>query len=367
MPKPSKVALVHDWLTGMRGGEKVLEVFCGMFPEADIFTLLHVPGSVSEKIESHKIKTSFLQSIPGIRNSYRYFLPLMPRAVESFDLSAYDLVVSTSHCVAKGAVAGTKAVNVSYCFTPMRYIWDQFDLYFGPERAGPVVRGAMRILRPVLQRWDRKSSKRVTHFIADSAYVAARIRNFYGRQAEVIYPHADTEFYAPGTSKPGDFHLIVSALAPYKRLELAVEAFNRMGKKLKIIGSGPSLARLMGIAGPNIEFLGWRSNEEIRDHYRACAALIFPGTEDFGIVPLEAMACGRPVVAYGEGGALETVSENASGIFFREASARSLTEAVRKAERMPWDGGKIRARALEFSREKFVSRLKSFFDKILIR
>lgn len=368
MPKPRKVALVHDWLTGMRGGEKVLEIFCDLFPKADMFTLLHVPGSVSAKIENRAVKTSFLQSIPGIKKNYRYFLPLMPRAVEAFDLSAYDLVISTSHCVAKGAVPGPKAIHVCYCFTPMRYIWDQFDFYFGPDKANPAVRWAVKALRPGLQKWDVESSKRVNHFVADSEYAASRIQTFYGRQAEVIYPHADTEFYKPGQSPvKGDFHLVVSALAPYKRLELAVEAFNRMGKNLKIIGSGPSLARLKDQAKENIEFLGWRTNEDIRDHYRACRALIFPGTEDFGIVPLEAMACGKPVIAFGEGGALETVQESVTGIFFREASPESLIQAVHKAEKMPWDAGKIRDQALRFSRENFLSRLKSFFDKISVQ
>jgi len=365
MPKSCKVALVHDWLTGMRGGEKVLEVFCEMFPHADLFTLLHVPGSVSGKIENRRVRTSFLQNIPGIGKNYRYFLPLMPRAVESFDLSSYDLVISTSHCVAKGAVPGAKAVHVCYCHTPMRYIWDQFDFYFGPEKSGAVTRWIMKALRPSLQKWDVESSKRVNHFIANSGYVSKRIQTFYERKAEVIYPYADTDFYLPGESPiQGDFYLIVSALAPYKRLELAVEAFNRSGKNLKIIGSGPTLASLKEKAKPNVEFLGWRSNEEIRDHYRACRALIFPGTEDFGIVPLEAMASGRPVIAYGEGGALETVKENISGVFFRKPSAESILEAIARADLMSWDAEKIRAQALNFSRENFVSKLKDFFDKI---
>ncbi|OGR83097.1 MAG: hypothetical protein A2901_02630 [Elusimicrobia bacterium RIFCSPLOWO2_01_FULL_54_10] len=361
-----KVALVHDWLTGMRGGEKVLEVFCELFPKADIFTLIHAPGSVSKLIEDRIIRTSFLQKIPSIQKNYRYSLPLMPRAIESFDLSGYDLVISTSHCVAKGAVPGPNAKHVCYCFTPMRYIWDQFDSYFGPERAGWAVRTAINALRSSLQKWDRASSSRVHHFLADSNYVAKRIKSFYNRDAEVIYPHADTEFYTTGPSPlKEDFYLIVSALAPYKKLELAVQAFNNLGKRLKIIGSGPSLASLKAKASPNIEFLGWRSNEEIRNHYRACRALIFPGTEDFGIVPLEAMACGKPVIAFGEGGALETVQENISGVFFKESSSKSLAQAIQSFEKISWDPSKIRGHAEAFSRKNFVASLKSFFDKIL--
>ncbi len=349
----------------MRGGEKVLEVMCEIFPDAELFTLLHVPGSVSQTIENRPIHTSFLQKFPSVDKNYRYFLPLMPRAVESFDLKRFDLVVSTSHCVAKGAIPRENAKHVCYCFTPMRYIWDQYDFYFGQGRSGPLARWGMKMVSPRLRAWDVKSSSRVNHFIADSIHVQKRINKYYKRDAEVIYPHADTEFYSPGPAGvQEDFYLIVSALAPYKRLELAVQAFNELGKKLKIIGSGQNADRLKKEAKPNIEFLGWKSNEVIREHYRSAKALIFPGTEDFGIVPLEAMSAGLPVIAFGEGGALETVVENQTGLFFREPSAAALQESVHQSEQTAWDKQKIREHALRFSRANFVSRLKSFFGKI---
>jgi glycosyltransferase involved in cell wall biosynthesis len=231
-----KVALVHDWLTGMRGGEKVLEVFCDLFPSADLFTLLHVPGSVSAKIESHKITASWLSRMPAVRKRYRHYLPLMPWAAESLDLSGYDLVISTSHCVAKGVRPAPGAVHICCCFTPMRYIWDQYGQYFGSESSASLpVKAAMGLIRPLLQRWDRGSSSRVTEFIAISKFVADRIRKQYGRGSEVIYPHADTGFYTPGTrTEPTGPYLIVSAFAPYKKLDLAIEAFNLMKKPFQL-------------------------------------------------------------------------------------------------------------------------------------
>lgn len=290
----------------------------------------------------------------------------MPRAIESLDLSGYDLVISTSHCVAKGCRPRKGAVHFCYCFTPMRYIWDQFDNYFGRDRSGFLARSAMRALRPRLQKWDIQSSERVTHFAADSRHVRDRIKNFYRRESEVIYPPACSDFYTPGPeTPPSDFFLIVSALAPYKRIDLAVEAFNRSGKKLKIIGSGSSEKALKEWAGPNIEFLGWQSDEKIREYYRSCRALVFPGTEDFGIVPVEAMSCGKPVIAYRDGGALETVVEGKTGLFFDEPTKDSLFAAVETFEKEAWDPKSIRTHALKFSKAQFVSEIKRFLQKIL--
>lgn len=372
-----KIALVHDWLTGMRGGEKILELFCELFPSADIFTLLHVQGSVSAKIEKHKIVTSFLQKLPFAKKWYRHYLPLMPQAIESLNLSGYELVISSSHCVAKGCLPPKGAVHISYCHTPMRYIWDQYENYFGKSRASPLVRVGMNAIRGWLQRWDKKSAERVDEFIANSHFVAKRIQDYYGRSSTVIHPFVDTDFFSPSpqSSSPrgegageGGYYLIVSALAPYKRIELAVETFNRSTKKLKIIGSGQWEKRLKKQAKANIEFLGWVSDEKLRLSYQHCRALIFPGVEDFGMTPLEAMACGKPVVAFKEGGVTESVVEGRTALFFSEQTVESLQQAVSILEKNQWDPVLIRQQALKFSkrnfRDQFVSLLLRKVPKI---
>ena len=358
-----RVALIHDWLTGMRGGEKVLEILCELFPTADIYTLVHIPGKVSRTIEYHRIITSFLQKIPGGSAFYRHLLPLMPQAIERFDFSGYDLLISTSHCVAKAAKPQDGARHVCYCHTPMRYIWDQYDSYFGPGRASVPVRFGMRTLRPFLQKWDLATLSRVHHFIANSENVRERIRRLYHREASVIYPPADVEFYSQGRAdrNTDPFYLIVSALAPYKRVEVALEAFRRLGKKLVIIGEGQESRVLRQKAGEHVQFLGWRSNEELRTYYQTARALIFPGEEDFGIVPVEAMAVGCPVIAFKKGGALETVVENKTGIFFDSSTAESLAEAVRRFESMRFDTAAIKEHARDFSRARCREAFRSYF------
>jgi glycosyltransferase involved in cell wall biosynthesis len=363
----AKIALVHDWLTGMRGGEKVLEVFCELLPGADIFTLVHVPGSVSRVIEERKITASVLNRFPLAGKKYRYYLPLMPWAVERLDLQAYDLVVSVSHCAAKGVRARMDAVHICCCLTPMRYIWDQYDEYFGPgSSASLAARMAMRYFRPRLQAWDRKSSEKVAHFIAISNFVAERIRKLYGRESTVICPHADTDFFvrspALGT---GRYYLVVSAFAPYKKLDLAVRAFSKMRLPLKVVGTGQDEKKLKRLAGPTVQFVGWAKKETLRELYQDSKALIFPGVEDYGIVPLEAMACGRPVIALAAGGALETVVENRTGIFFHEPTEEALSSAVSRFERSVWDSGEIRRHAEQFSRDKYREKLRLFLlDKV---
>jgi len=361
-----RVALVHDWLTGMRGGERCLEVFCELFPDADVFTLLHVPGSVSPTIERHRITTSFVQRLPGAARHYRNYLPLFPRAVEAFDLRGYDLVLSSSHCVAKGARRAPGARHVSYCFTPMRYVWDLYDDYFG-HRAGPLVRALMPPVASALRRWDRRSSARVDDFVAISRHVASRIHRWYGRSAEVIYPPVDVQRFDLADGDAGDFYLVVSALVPYKRVDLAIEAVNRLGRRLVVVGSGPEERALRGVARPGVEFLGWRSDAEVADLYRRCRALLFPGVEDFGIVPLEAMAAGRPVVAFAAGGALETVvppGTNAppTGLFFDVQTVDALVDALRRLESgaIAFDPKALRARAEEFDRPRFRERIAAF-------
>jgi glycosyltransferase involved in cell wall biosynthesis len=355
-----KVAIVHDWLTGMRGGEKVLESLCELFPQATIFTLIHIKGTLSPTIEKMDIKTSFLQNMPLVRRYYRYYLPLMPKAVESFDLSAFDLVISSSHCVAKGAK--TKGRHICYCHTPMRYIWEMYDQYFVNKRTSFFTKHIMGLLRPYLRRWDVATAGRVNYFIANSENVRARILQHYKREASVIYPPVDTELFTP-IDEEGNYYLIVSAFAPYKRVDLAIEAFNVLGLPLKVIGSGPEETRLKKMAGPNIEFLGWKSDLELKDYYARCKAFIFPTEEDFGITPLEAQAAGRPVIAYKKGGALETVIEDVTGVFFEKQTVDSLIGAIHRFNTMSFDKSKIRKQAEKFDQKTFKEKLKMFVDE----
>jgi glycosyltransferase involved in cell wall biosynthesis len=366
-----KVALVHDWLTGMRGGERCLEVFCELFPDADLFTLLHVPGSVSPPIERRRIVTSFVQRLPAVATRYRYYLPLFPLAIESFDLRGYDLVLSSSHCVAKGARLAAGVPHVSYCFTPMRYVWDLYDDYFG-RHAGLLTRMVMPAVAARLRRWDRRSSARVDRFVAISRHVAARIDRCYGRSAEVIYPPVDVQRFDVASGDDDGFYLVVSALAPYKRLDLAVRAASLLGRRLLVVGSGPEERRLRALAGPGVEFLGPRSDEEVAELYRRCRAVLFPGVEDFGIVPLEAMAAGRPVIAFAAGGALETViapgdARAPTGLFFHAQTVEALAEAMRGLESgaVAFEPKALRARAEEFDRARFKERIASYLADCL--
>jgi len=361
-----KVALIHDWLNGMRGGEKVLEVLCELFPGAVVHTLLCDRSRLSPGIARMEIKTSLLQHLPFAFKKYRYYLPVFPRLIERFDLKDYDLVVSTSHCVAKGARARRGAFSICYCLTPMRYVWYFGDDYFGHwgwrrRLAGPVF--------SYLKKWDVASSRRVRRWIAISEHVAGRLRKIYNVEAEIIYPPVDATFFTPGNARAGigegGYFLVVSALVPYKRIDLAVRAFNNLGLPLKIVGEGPQRDVLRKAAGPGIEFLGWRPDEEVRELYRGCRALIFPGEEDFGITPLEAQACGRPVIAYGRGGALETVRGGETGLFFKEQTVEALEAAVGQSAAMTFQPDLMRNNALRFDRAVFKKKIRDYIDTTL--
>lgn len=372
---PLRVALVHDWLTGMRGGERCLEVFCELFPEATLFTLFHFKGSVSPTIEGMEIRTSFLQSLPGLEKRYRHYLPLFPLAAERFDLGKYDLVLSSSHCVAKGARPRKGALHLCYLHAPMRYVWDRYGDYFAPGRAGVLTRWGMAAAAPWLRRWDVASSRRVDGFVANSRYTAGLIRRYYGREAEVVYPPVETKRFFLAHEQE-DYYLIVSALVPYKTVDLAIEAFNRLGRPLRIIGSGPDERRLRAMAGPAIRFLGRVPYEKLPAYYARCRALIFPGVEDFGIVPLEAMASGRPVIALGEGGALESVvpaddpeGRPPTGLYFAPQTAEALVEAVRRFEEMEsaFDQESLRLHAERFDRAVFKEKMRALIQESGVR
>jgi len=364
---PPRVALVHDWLTGMRGGERCLEVVCELFPDAPLYTLLHVPGSVSPIIERRRIVTSFVQRLPRAASQYRRYLPLFPAAVRGFDLTGYNLVVSLSHCAAKAVRRPPGALHVSYCFSPMRYVWDLYDDYFGP-RAGVVVRALMPPVAAALRAWDRRTDG-VDDFVAISQHIADRIRRVYGRSADVIYPPVDTARFHP-VARPDDFYLVVAALVPYKRVDLAVAAANRLRRRLLVVGTGPDAQRLRAAAGPTVEFVGWRPDAEVADLYARCRAVLFPAVEDYGIVPLEAAAAGRPTIALARGGALETMiglgREDAppTALFFEEQTEDALVRAILEFEAVEhrFEPAALRARAAEFDTAVFRRRLRDYLD-----
>ena len=356
------VALVHDWLTGQRGGEKVLEVFAEIFPDAPIYTLFHFPGSQIEDIGRHIIRTSFLQKMPFMKKKYRWYLPLFPLAVELLDFQDFDLILSSSHCVAKGAIPSPDALHISYIHSPVRYAWNQYFAYFSPEKLGIFSR---RLVPPMIHRlrqWDVTSTSRVDHFLANSRTVARRVYRYYRREAEVVYPPVDTEYFKP-SGHHGDYYLLVSALVPYKRIDLAVSAFNLNGWKLKIVGKGPDYKKLKKKANKNIEFLGFLSPQALLQAYQGAKALLMPGEEDFGINSLEAQACGVPVVAYGRGGATETIIPQETGFFFAESTAESLQDALDKFQTIPFNRSTIRENARRFSRDKFKEKVSALFRK----
>lgn len=368
-----KVALVHDWLTGMRGGEKCLEALCQIFPQAEIFTLLYNRGSVSAAIESKRIETSFIQGLPFSGNKYQYYLPLFPVAIEQFDLSDFDLIISSSHCVAKGALTRPETCHICYCYTPMRYAWEMYHTYFDRKNTSPLFRFLVALSMNYLRSWDESSARRVDYFAAISRHVSRRISKHYRRESEVIYPPVEVDSFEL-CNRPADYFLIVSALVPYKRVDLAVQAFNRLQYRLMIIGDGPEKNRLRKMAQKNVEFISWQNSENLVKHYQNCKALVFPGEEDFGIVPVEAQACGKPVIAFGRGGTLETVAgifpgetvssnNKPSGIFFREQKVDSLVEAVRAFESMEFDPVAIRQNSMRFRSSIFKEKMKEFVDR----
>lgn len=362
-----RVALVHDWLTGMRGGEKALERLLEVFPDAELFTLLHVRGAVSPLIENRPIHTTFTQYLPWASRAYRYYLPIFPAAIERFDFAGFDLVVSCSHCVAKSVIVPPHVPHLCYCLTPMRYAWDQFDAYFGPEKVG---RAASAVLRPVMARmarWDQRTSARASRYLAISQYVARRISLYYNRQSDVIYPPVDTDYFTPGGDPPGTRFVIVSALVPYKRLELAIDAAHAAGVPLDIIGDGPERqfleARVASTSG--VRLLGRLDDEAVRAHYRAAAAVLLPGEEDFGIVPVEAQACGRPVVALGRGGATETVRHDETGLLVADDTVPAWAAALTAAAARTWDTARIRQHAERFSHGRFRAEFRHAVDEVL--
>jgi glycosyltransferase involved in cell wall biosynthesis len=364
---PDGVAFVHDWLNGMRGGEKCLEALGRKWPDAPVYTLLYRPECVSEDIRRHPVEASaMLARIPGFASHYRNFLPLFPRAVEAFELPEWTrLVISMSHCVAKGVRPPAGAKHLCYCFTPMRYAWGLQEEYFGRN---PLKRAALAPVLAKLRSWDKASAARVDRFVAISEHVRRRIEACYGRETDVVFPPVATDFYTrdPAALRE-DFALVVSALVPYKRIDLAIAACRANGKRLKIAGTGSDEKKLRALAegAPNITFEGRPGDEEIRALYRTCRYLLFPGEEDFGIVPVEAQACGAPVVAFRKGGALETIREDETGVFFGEQTPEALCEAMERADGMIFDGATIRRNAERFTEARFLAGMEEQIRRTL--
>jgi glycosyltransferase involved in cell wall biosynthesis len=349
-----RVAIVHYWLVSMRGGEKVLEALCDLFPEADIFTHVYDPEKISDTIRKHKIIPTFINALPWARRHYKQYLPLMPIALEQIDLRGYDLIISSESGPAKGIIPPAGALHICYCHSPMRYIWNMFHDY--QERAGLITRLLMPPLCHYIRGWDAVASMRVDRFIANSATVAARIKKYYRRDSTVIHPPVSIDqFESVPVDEVEDYYLLAGELVAYKRPDLAIEAFNTLGRRLIVIGGGEMLDVIRKMAGPSITVLGQQPFSVLRHHYARCRALVFPGEEDFGIIPVEVMASGRPVIAYGRGGVTETVTAGVSGWFFEEQTAAAIERAVHEFEQMQFDPGEIKAQAEKFNKDRFVS------------
>lgn len=360
-----KVAIVHYWLVGMRGGEKVVESLCKIFPQADIFTHVYDRDSISDQINSHTIKTTYIQNLPNSKKLYRQYLPLMPSALERLDLTDYDLVISSEAGPAKGVIVRPDATHICYCHSPMRYLWDQFHQYYG--KAGLASRVGMSLLGGRLRRWDVTSAARVDHFVANSRAVAARIKKYWRREARVIAPPVNTPMFLANSDRE-DYYLHVGEFVPYKRVDLAIEACNQIGRRLVIIGDGPEQKNLKAIAGPTIEFRGRVSDKELAESYAKCKALLFPAEEDFGIVPVEAMSTGAPVIAFNRGGARDYVIPNVTGTFVDKQSPRSFAESMIRFERQSelFNSQKISQFARRFDERQFRAQLKTFIDEVLL-
>jgi glycosyltransferase involved in cell wall biosynthesis len=356
-----KVAITSDWLNQFGGAERVLMELHGMYPDAPVYTAVHAPDRLPEEMRSWDIRPSFLQRIPFARERHQPFLPLMPLAFEQFDLREYELVITTSSACAKGVITAPEAVNICYCYTPCRYIWDLYHDYTRESRV-------RRLFAPIahgLRMWDQLSSQRVDHFIAISHEVARRIRRHYRRDAEVIHPPVDVDRFRPTGEAPEDYYLVVSRLVAYKRIDLAIEAANLLRRRLIVVGDGPERQRLQALAGPTIEFRGRVGDDEIPQLFAGCRAFLFPGIEDFGIAPVEAQAAGRPVIAFGKGGVLDTVLDGITGVHFHEQTAVALARAITEFDRRRWEPERCRRNAERFDRKRFVEQFRCAVDAVV--
>lgn len=362
-----KIALVHDYLVQYGGAERVLEALCEIFPEAPIYTLLYDKSRMNGALKGKIIKTSFLQKIPFARKHHRLFLALMPLAIEQLDLSDFDLIISDSSSYAKGVKKRKDALHICYCHTPLRYAWDYTDKYIEESSYPKIVKYFLPHIINFVRKWDFKAAQRPDYFIANSKFIAGKIKKYYQREAEVIYPPVDIQVESRKlkVKSEKDYYLIVSRLMPYKRVDLAIEAFNDLGLKLKIVGDGPDRKRLEKAAGDNIEFLGSRPNGELTGFYEGCKAFLMPQEEDFGIAAVEAQMCGRPVIAFQSGGACESVADGKTGIFFNKQTKEGLAEAIKRFEKINFNEEEIKAHAQKFSKDNFKKQIREFISKAI--
>jgi glycosyltransferase involved in cell wall biosynthesis len=359
-----RIALVHEWLTNMAGSERVILALHDLYPDAPIFTSVYVPEEFPELADAD-VRTSFLQKVPGAKTKHQAFSLFRTVAFERFDLSEYDVVISSCHAEAKGIITRPETLHICYCYTPVRYYWSGYHHYLENPRFGmfnPIVKLVMPYMTNYLRLWDRCAADRVDRFVAISDHVAQRIRKYYRREADVIFPPVTTSWLKKSDIS-GDYFLLVGRIIPYKRADIVVEAFNQLGLSLKIAGAGPDLESLRKASAPNIEFLGRVSDSELRELYEGCKALIFPQEEDFGIVPLEAMAAGKPVIAYRAGGALETIVEGETGVFFDHQNVESLLQAVSEFDAVRFKPEKCREQALKFDVEVFKGKFEAFVNQ----
>ena len=356
-----KVAIIHDWLVNYGGAERVVEAFLEIYPDADIYTLVYDEKKMGKTFHKEKVKTTFIQKFPKATKIYTKLLPFMPYAFEELDLSEYDLVISSSSCCAKGVITGPNTKHISYVHSPMRYAWDLYHDY--KKRSGKMTRFFMGIFMKSLRQWDYTSSQRIDIILANSNYVAKRINKFWNRECQVIYPPVDIDRLSPNGKEPEDFYVVFSRFVPYKRIDLAIEACKKLNRKLIVIGDGEQREYLKSLSNDNIIFTGRISDEEVKDYLQRCKAMIFCAEEDFGIVPLEAQACGRPVIAYGKGGALETIVDEVTGVFFGKQEIENVVEGIKKFEKLNLDTNEIYNHAMKFSRERFKKEIEGVVQK----
>lgn len=356
-----RVAIVHDYLNQMGGAERVVESFHRLWPDAPIFTTIADRAAMPVSLREADIRVSWMQRLPGWRRHYRAYLPFYPLAIAALDTRGYDVIISSSSAWAKAVRTPPGARHICYCHTPMRWVWD-YERYVAREGFGVLTQLALRPLVRALERWDVATSGRPTHLVSNSQVVQERVRRCWGRESELLHPPVETTRFAVGRGR-GDSYLVVARLAHYKRIDLAVSAFTELGMPLQIIGNGPARASLEKLAGPTVTFRGFVDDAGVADAMQNCRGLIFPGEEDFGITPLEANACGRPVIAFGAGGAVETVHDGITGVLFAEQTAASLAAAVRRAESTPWDAQAIRAHAERYSVAGFEAAFRAIVER----
>jgi glycosyltransferase involved in cell wall biosynthesis len=359
-----KIAIAHDYLIQMGGAERVVEVFHHMYPQAPIYTTVFNGSRLTENLKDADIRASWLQKIPGVKSNFKNVLPLYPMAVRDLDFSGFDIVVSSSSAFMKSIEVPKATFHLCYCHTPMRFAWD-YDTYMEREKNSSLFKRLLKVYMEQLKSWDQRTSKNVNQFVANSSVVKTRIQNYYQRDADVIFPPINTSRFS-SSSTIGDYYLIVSRLVSYKRIDLAVEAFNRNGLKLYIVGDGPDRKRLEGMAKDNVSFLGRLEDSEVTGLMAKCRAFVFPGEEDFGITPLEANAAGRPVIAYQAGGALDTIVPYVNGVFFRNQEVDDLLKAIYEVEAHAWDIGGIIGHAQKFDEQAFMTRFKQYVEQAYV-